>query len=249
MYKRDYIHTPILLSNDKCLQNLTELEYDTRLSYTNGRWYIHLPLSKEKRRNEVPRKEIALDPGKVIFQTGWSPQGEVVVYGQDNYRLIALQNKLSALQSARDKSASAKTRRTCKKHMQRLRLKQQHLIKELHCKTVYDLTQNYNRILLPSFESQDMVKRQGGRGRKFNRGLLELRHYQFQQRLLLKAEEVGVEVHIVGEAYTSRTCTRCGTQNICNREYRCSECDLRMHRDVMGARNIYLRHYYGQTDQ
>ena len=36
-------------------------------------------------------------------------------------------------------------------------------------------------------------------------------HYQFRQRLVAKAEEVRVHVIIQNEAYTSKTCSWCGS--------------------------------------
>ena len=38
-------------------------------------------------------------------------------------------------------------------------------------------------------------------------------HGRFRTRLISKAEEFGKEVKIVGEAYTSKTCSHCGWIN------------------------------------
>lgn len=48
---------------------------------------------------------------------------------------------------------------------------------------------------------------------KTARMMLTFSHYSFQQRLLDKAKSYPkVHVHIVDEAYTSKTCTRCGLE-------------------------------------
>jgi putative transposase len=68
-------------------------------------------------------------------------------------------------------------------------------------------------------------------------------HYQFRQRLISKAEELGVRVIIQNEAYTSKTCSWCGNmQAIGGSEvYNCRGCGVVMDRDENGARGIFLR--------
>jgi len=61
-----------------------------------------------------------------------------------------------------------------------------------------------------------------------------------------KADRYGIEVVEVSEAYTSKTCPRCGTINKpANRNYSCANCNLECHRDVVGAYNILTKHQYG----
>ena len=63
------------------------------------------------------------------------------------------------------------------------------------------------------------------------------------------AEEFGREyscnVIEVNEAYTSKTCSKCGKlQNIGSKKiFRC-KCGLEMARDLNGARNIFLKNIY-----
>ena len=52
--------------------------------------------------------------------------------------------------------------------------------------------------------------------------MLTWSHYKFRQRLKSKAEETGVKVMIQDEAYTSKTCSRCGNiQDINKKIYKC----------------------------
>jgi len=70
--------------------------------------------------------------------------------------------------------------------------------------------------------------------------------YKQKEYIQYKAERVGIEVVEVSEAYTSRTCPRCGTLNKPNnRNYSCANCNLKCHRDVVGAYNILTMHRYG----
>jgi len=69
--------------------------------------------------------------------------------------------------------------------------------------------------------------------------------YAQKQYLKYKAKEVGIEVVLVSEAYTSRTCPRCGTINRPkHRNYSCSNCKLQCHRDIVGAYNILTMYRY-----
>ncbi|WP_308426188.1 RNA-guided endonuclease InsQ/TnpB family protein [Alicyclobacillus cellulosilyticus] len=61
-----------------------------------------------------------------------------------------------------------------------------------------------------------------------------------------KAEQLGMRVVIQDEAYTSQECPRCGSRyKPRGREYTCSVCGFRFHRDGVGAINI-RRKYLGQ---
>ena len=56
-----------------------------------------------------------------------------------------------------------------------------------------------------------------------------------------KCEERGNKLIIGNECYSTKTCTNCGSLNRPNdRDYKCSNCKLEIHRDLNGARNILL---------
>ena len=70
--------------------------------------------------------------------------------------------------------------------------------------------------------------------------------YTQKQYLVYKAKEVGIEVVEVSEAYTSKTCPRCGNlNNPKNRNYTCAYCGLECHRDIVGAYNILTVYRHG----
>ena len=68
-------------------------------------------------------------------------------------------------------------------------------------------------------------------------------HYRQKQYLHYKAQEVGIEVKSISEAYTTQTCPRCGYRyKPKGRNYSCVSCGLQMHRDIVGAVNIRTRY-------
>ena len=113
---------------------------------------------------------------------------------------------------------------------------------------MYD-QKNFDVILLPSFGTSDMVRKyRGTRRRKISkdtcRKMLMFSHYRFKLRLLQKATEHGKNVIIVNEAYTSKTCGRCGSihHKLGDKKvFKCPVCDFKTDRDLNGARNILLR--------
>jgi transposase len=257
VYPRKLIGKAITIASGekKSVQLLRSIENrkDARLMYDRGRWFFCAPIEVKRRKiTSNGNRRLSLDPGKSVFMVGYSPDdgGSVVWSSHNKDRLDALNEQIDALQSEIDDRRKAKqSTRQIRIRMDRLRLREEDLLREMHYQTASYLCGRYNTIYLPSFESQEMVK--GRRcGRRFNRGLLQLRHYKFQQQMRWKAEEYeNVDVEIVTEPYTSKTCTRCGTEqssgNGNDRMYKCSDCGLCIHRDIMGARNIMIRELYG----
>ncbi len=75
--------------------------------------------------------------------------------------------------------------------------------------------------------------------------MMTLSHYRFRQTLLNKAREYkNVRVILVNEAYTSKTCTRCGFIHQLlkgKKVFKCPSCQHEIDRDWNGARNIFMR--------
>jgi transposase len=87
-----------------------------------------------------------------------------------------------------------------------------------------------------------------GRRRRIRRvtvkEMLMLKFYQFLQRLAARAEEEGATIIRVYEGCTTKTCTACGVikNNVGGaKTLRCTPCGVRLPRDLVGARNIFLR--------
>jgi transposase len=218
-----------------------KIEYDCRLQLENNQWYLLIPV-KQKVDKNVPDYEVcALDPGVRTFQTVYSH--EKVSKVQQNVELLEkLRRKIDLLKSLRDKGM------VVRRHFNTVRRntskKFSNLIDEMHYQTINQLTNEFRTILLPSFESQEMAKK--NKNSKCNRKMMSLKHYLFKTRLaakcMLKKFSNVVEVD---EIYTSKTCTRCGNlkYNLGAAEvYKCLECNLVIDRDINGARNILLKY-------
>lgn len=82
-------------------------------------------------------------------------------------------------------------------------------------------------------------------GSKNNEKLHKIPFGRLYNLIKYKAEEIGIAVAKVDEAYTSQTCCKCGIVKKSNRKYRglyvCSSCKTVINADVNGAVNILKR--------
>jgi putative transposase len=236
-----------------------KLTYDCRLQRTRlGEFYLCLLMPLEVRGdNQAPSFTniedgiIALDPGVRTFMTGYSPSGLAVEWGKkDIGRIYRLCRTLDELQSKwTQKELRHRRRYKLKRAARRLCKKIHNLVDELHKKLVKWLVEQYHTILLPEFETQNMVIRRANRriGSKTARAMLTWSHYRFKQRLLDKTREYPwCNVVICDEHYTSKTCGNCGFlhQKLgSSKSFKCPRCATEMDRDVNAARNILLRYF------
>jgi putative transposase len=94
-----------------------------------------------------------------------------------------------------------------------------------------------------------MVKKCGPKGRrkigsKTVRNMLTWSHYKFRQHLVHKAFERNINLRLVDEAFTSKTCGQCGwiDDKLGSRKvFKCTDCWSVMDRDFNGARNVLLK--------
>ena len=67
--------------------------------------------------------------------------------------------------------------------------------------------------------------------------------YVFKQRLQFKCKERNIGYTETDEAYTSKTCTKCGYLNDKlggKKVFKCDFCKYKIDRDINGARNIMI---------
>ena len=196
---------------------------------------------------DIPSNSVALDPGVRTFVTGYDPSGQVVEIGKgDSNKLFKMCLGVDKVMSRISKAPNHKSRYQRKKVAARMREQIQNRIKDLHRKAAKYLCETYKTIFLPVFGTSRMVRK---RKRKIKsktvRQMLTFSHYQFRQHLLHKAKDYNdCRVVLVDEAYTSKTCSRCG--HIKDKlggakTYRCKKCGLVIDRDINGARNIWIR--------
>jgi putative transposase len=84
--------------------------------------------------------------------------------------------------------------------------------------------------------------------RKSQQKISQWPHGRLRRYIRYKAAMAGIEVVLEGEAYTSQTCPdlECGHRHKAKgRNFKCPQCGLEAHRDVVGAANILSKYLHG----
>lgn len=224
-------------------ENLPESFGDCRLVRRYGRYYLCLPIEAQRIVGENQARVVALDPGVRTFLTFLSEDSFGKLGDGDNLVIQRLCFRLDDLISRMSKASKAK-----KKSMQvaadRLRRKITSKIDELHHKAARFLVDNFDVILLPTFETSQMALKATRRIKsKSVRQMMSFAHYRFKQFLKHKAYEAGKIVLDVCEAYTSKTVSWTGeiVGNLGGAKTIKSKDGRMMDRDINGARGIFLR--------
>ena len=231
------------LGQSKLKEALPKDFSDGRLTLAYGEYYIVVSEEVQPRQTDKQGRVVALDPGVRTFMTFFSESSYGWLGDDSNLWIQKLCFRLDKLISKMSKTNS-RQRRRLKKAADRLKSKIQHLVKELHHKTAKFLVDNFDVILLPSFESSQMVSKSRRKIRsKTVRQMLTLSHYQFKKHLEWKVWEQGkVALTSINEAYTSKTVSWTGEVKKIGGSRTIKDADgNRMNRDLNGARGIFLR--------
>ena len=220
-----------------------KITHDSRLIYKNGEYFLRCPMditTKTQNKNNI----VALDPGERNFMTFYSPENAGFIGTNTRELILKIKTKINII----DRAISRKINRgkkklnnvnKLKKIKQKYHNKIKHIVKELHNQTSLYLVKNYSKILIPKFETQNMVKCYGKRyitkihndfkdnptklkslmkvvnkKRRLSKNqkfvLNSLSHYSFRQNLQFKCKEYNCELQVVTEEYTSKCCSFCG---------------------------------------
>ena len=213
------------------------------LKRENGKYFLYATIKNtEKVTCENQARIVALDPGIRTFITFYAGNVCGKIGEADFSRIMRLCLDLDKLISRKANSRNHRERRSLNKAIQRHRAKIQNLISELHKKTALFLVKNFDIILLPVFETQQMAEKTKRKiDRKSVRSMLTFSHYRFKQYLKYKAEAYGKNVIEVNEAYTSKTASWTGeVVKIGGSRFIRSQ-GITVDRDINGARGIMLR--------
>lgn len=217
---------------------------DCRLVFAYGDYYLAIPTLEPRNVTDNQGRVVALDPGIRTFMTFFSETNFGELGRGANLKIQRLCFRLDKLISKISK-AKCKQKRRMRLAANRIRGRIKNLIDELHKKAARFLVDNFDVILLPTFETSQMSQKAKRRIRaKSVRQMLTLSHYKFKQFLKHKAFEMGKVVLDVNEAYTSKTVSwtgeivpKLGGAKIIKSQLT----GQKMPRDWNGARGIFLR--------
>ena len=235
---------------------------DGNITLENGKWFLNLPFKVETKVVDNQDKMVSLDPGVRTFLTAYSPNSVSHFAEKDFKRITALllwSDKLQSRQevdrqiwkragSSRNFKKWMKSKLKWRLSMERIR----NLTKEVHFKVARHLCLSYSTIILPTTGISNIVSRVSRKIRSETvRNMLTWAYYRFSEILKSKAKELGVRILRIGEEFTSKTCTNCGSIHVAlggNKVFKCPSCNVILDRDINGARNIFLKAMCEQED-
>ena len=180
---------------------------------------------------------ISIDPGIKIPFMGYSNIG-IYKLGSNLDKIV--KHKLTKIDNISRNSDMTKIKK--QKLKQKWYDKIKNKITDFHWKTINLLTDKFHHILIGNFSTKKcgenktvhkMTKRIGN----------QMNLFKFKQRLKYKCTTRNVKYSEVNEAFTSKCCNRCGNYKkdlTSTRKYNCSNCGLKIHRDINGAINIFI---------
>jgi len=226
------------------------------VTYTNSQWFANVKFVQPIQQVQSEELSIvALDPGVRTFQTAFSVE-EAISYGDQfvNDKLVSLMSELDRLLSERDKLLGGdrslqwvKDRlKNLNRRIHNIRARHQNLVEDLHRRVANDLVTNHDVILLPTFETKQMVQKSDETRKRFLRRktvrcMLGLAHYKFKQTLKWMAKKYGKTVVDVNESYTSKTLWDGSILKNLGGKASILFQGKRVNRDIHGARNILIR--------
>lgn len=228
---------------------LDKIENDCRINYIKflNRYELLIPVNIPQKKIEKRENIVALDLGKNIFVAYYSENTFGTIGENVEKPIIEIQNKIKnygeTIKNKKNKNNyKLRNKNKLKKKIQKKYNKIKNIVKDMHNKTALFLCKKYNQILIPEFNSQQMISN-GELDKKTKFVLNMLSHYKFKQHLINKSNEYGCKIKIVTEEYTSLTCTKCGNKSkqYNKREKECMICGYKINRDINGARNIFIK--------
>jgi len=221
--------------------------YGTELLYQRGQWFACFPQYIPEVTTGSDRV-IALDPGNSTFLTGYDGENILEIGKGDIGRLTRLCLHLDKLIGKKMKATGKSKKRLrykLNKAIDRLRFKIRALVDDLHRKAASLLVNSYKLIFLPTYQTSQMVVKANRKiNRKSVRNMLTWAMGRFASHLEQAAKRQGVLVVRCNEAYTSKTCPKCGHvhKNLGgSKVHFCPACGHKAPRDWVGALNIMLR--------
>ena len=230
------------------------------LIWRNGCYWLSLVIKVDNDKQPVEGDGVAAcDMGEIHAIALTDGMDALIISGRKlrevkqyrNRRVAILQEKMSKCTEVLATLATYSRKwRKLKKTKQRVQERARRRIKDLNHKITYkaiDWCVKRGISTLVVGDLTGIAKNTKGRlSRSSRQRISQWSYYTQKQYLKYKGEEVGIEVVEVNEAYTTKTCPRCGNYNRPkNRNYACAYCGMRCHRDAVGAYNILTVYRYG----
>ena len=227
------------------------------LIWRNGYWLsITLDLPDKEQDKQLNFNTAAVDMGEIHAMTITDGNESCVISGRQLRAVKRNRNKRVAQLSRMQSRCTRNSRR-----WQRLQAVKSKVMAECYRRT-RDLNHKITRLAVDWCVEHDVsklvigdvsgisknTKHEKRLNRKNRQKISQWAFYQQRQYLEYKCKDIGIETTLEPEHGTSKMCPKCGNKyKPKGRDYDCRnpECNLKMHRDVVGACNIRTKHLTG----
>jgi len=220
-------------------QGRLEIHYDD----LTGRWYAYQSVEVDQSRCTIsPEKRAFVDLGVINIITAWI-EGEGQPIAFSGKPLLAdwwyWTKKIAYYQSIAKKVNGMDTTRRIRKYYRKRRLRFRHAVNTIvyrFVKLCYE--KGVTEIVVGDVSGIRQNNNKGSKTNAMVHNFWSFRH--IIDRLIMTAENFRIKVKLVKENYTSSVCPRCGSTNAYKhkRLFKCLNCGLEAHRDVLGVLNI-----------
>jgi len=229
-----------ILKNKYTINNNVDL-----IRLNNKEYYLYLLVPTViKNKEQIKSKNIAgVDLGVRKFATVYSITTENKSLISKSEKIYEYKHRDDLIKKLNSKLDFIKTlKRVRKKQFLKNEFRLRNTIDNIHWSIINDLVKDNDIIFLGDIKSHNIVK--GKRNKRLNRDINDLKLYLFKERLKYKALVNNKTVVMINEAYTTKTCSKCGKINISigsSTEFNCRICKLQTGRDINASKNILLK--------
>lgn len=214
----------------------------------NGAGYeLRAIYSSEVTGTPIGNKVAGVDLGEIHLAATHDGEQCVIYNGRYLRSVKRYQNKRKAEITSlidRTKKGSIRSKRL-KRSRGRLCSKLDHQIQDILHKQTTRLVSTLHERGVKTVVIGDVrdIRKDLNFGKKANQKMHQWSFGDTRWMVSYKAERLGMEVVLQEEAYTSQTCPNCGARyKPTGREYHCTKCGFRYHRDGVGAFNIRAKY-------
>jgi IS605 OrfB family transposase len=204
---------------------------EAELIFRKGRWYFNLVVESSEAQPVATGPVMGVDVGEnnlAATSTGMVFGGGRLRHMRDRYH--ALRRRL---QSNGSRSAKQKLRQVSGKEARRVR--------HINHETSKAIVEEAKRLGVARIVMEDLthIRDRIKAGKRMRARLHRWAFRQLQTFVEYKAKAAGIAVEYANPAYTSQTCSRCGSlgKRIKHR-FECGHCGLRAHSDLNASRNL-----------
>lgn len=235
---------------NRLIKTNTLFNHDIKVIHTlSNKYYFCISYEaqdqqKQKILNE--KKVCAIDPGVRTAFTVYSPSGEIDEIGVNcSNKYFKLRQKIYKLKEKYRSKEKLSYDEFNKIKIARNNIEDKicNSTTDLHYKSIKYLTEKYDTIILPKFNSKSLMQKKDVHV-EVKRSMQALSHSKFRWKLITKAILSGTCVIVPTDEYkTTMTCHKCFNEYKVEKSktYECTVCDKKWDRDINAAINILIR--------